>query len=344
MRTIVVPKEKAMDLLRQLHAMHLVDRSLKTAKRDGDVLIPVVADPSFDLLRYGARTIELASLWSRSVSRDPRDTLRERLRAAGVPPEDAPRRWERIGDIVTVRVPPGGRKKAHAIGEIYGQVLSARTVVEVRSGIHGPLRTPEVRILWGDGTETVHVEAGVRYTLDIARVMFSSGNIAERMGIANRIPPEAVVVDLFAGIGYFALPIALRSQAKTVYACELNPVAFRYLVENIRINRAVNVVPLPGDCRAVAPRGIADWVIMGHFDAHQYLDVAFGALRKNGTILYHELCPREQYPDALARRLAASARAQWMSVVSMRTRIVKSYAPGIVHAVAEVRVTPQMRR
>jgi len=277
------------------------------------------------------------------MPRDPHKLLRERLDAAGIDPEGAPRRWRRIGDVVVVRVPPPGRKQAHTIGEIYGRVLGARTVVEDLSGVHGPLRTPDVRVLWGNGTETVHVEAGVRYALDVARVMFSPGNIAERVGIASRVPPGAVVVDLFAGIGYFALPIALFSGAKTVHACELNPVAFRFLLENVRINRATNVIPLEGDCAEVAPVGVADWVIMGHFDAQEYLDVAFRCLRRSGTIVYHELCPKEQYPDGLTQRLSTSARTHWMRVTSIRTRIVKSYAPGIVHATAEVSVTPDPR-
>jgi len=342
-RTIAVPKENAMDILRQLHAMDLVDRTRKTVQQRGEVLIPLVGEPLIDLAVYRARTVEGTSLRPRSVPRDPQRILRERLDDEGIRPEDAPRKWKRIGDVVVLRVPPSGRKRAHAIGEIYGRVLGAKTVVDDISGVHGPLRTPDFRVLWGNGTKTVHVEAGVRYALDVAHVMFSPGNIAERMGIATRVHPGAIVVDLFAGIGYFTLPVALFSGAKTVHACELNPVAFRFLLENVRINRATNVVPLEGDCAKIAPAGVADWVIMGHFDAQRYLDVAFRCLRKNGTIVYHELCPKEQYPDGLTQRLSASARAHWMRVTSMRTRIVKSYAPGIVHAIAEVAVTPDPR-
>ena len=140
-----------------------------------------------------------------------------------------------------------------------------------------------------------------------------------------------------------ALPIALRRKEASVHACELNPVSFSYLVRNIRLNRVSNVVPLLGDCREVAPRGVADWVLMGHFDAREYLDVAFSALRGKGTILYHELCPKEQYPDAMTRRLAAAARANWRDVVTIRTRIVKSFAPGILHVAAELEVRRQAR-
>ena len=344
MGVIAVPRVHAEDLRRTLQAHNLVDRTLRITKRDGDVLIPVIAEPPFDLAAYRAKwEADRTRLRRRPSSRDPRSILQEALVAAGIRPELAPHRWKRIGDVLVLRMPPEARHLARAMAEIYGTVLGARTVVEDRSGIHGRLRTPDVRVLWGDGTETVHVEGGVRYAIDVALVMLSPGNLEERLRIPERVNPESVVVDLFAGIGYFTLPIAIRGRAKAVYACELNPTSYAYLLRNIRLNRATNVIPREGDCRDVAPRGVADWVIMGHFDARDYLDVAFAALRGKGTIVYHELCPKEQYPDALTRRLAAAARANWRNVRSVRTRIVKSYAPGILHAAAEVEVFPQAR-
>ena len=342
-RAIVVPKENAESLLRNLQMERLIDRTMKIVKRGNSILVPVTGEPRFDLAPLRARLEPHVDLPHRLRPRDPRHEIRERLEAAGIPVAHAPRRWERIGGVLVLRLPSEGQPQARVIAKIFGMVLGARTVVQDRSGIHGPMRVPDVRVLWGDGTETLHVEGGIRYALDVARVMFSSGNVAERVGIAERVRPGAVVVDLFAGIGYFSLPIAVRGRAKTVYGCELNPVSFRYLVENTRLNRATNLVPLLGDCRAIAPRGIADWVIMGHFDAREYLDVAFDALRGKGTIVYHELCPKEQYPDAMTQRLAAAARAHWMNVQAIHTRIVKSYAPGIVHSAAEVEVTRQNR-
>jgi len=343
MPVLAVAKERAGDLLRALMALELVDETVKITKRGREILIPVVSEPPIPLTQYEARWESGEELRKRALSRNPRERIDARLRAGGIPPSIVPQRWKRLGDVVILRILPEARVHASAIAEIYGSVLGARTVVEDRSGIHGPLRIPDVNVLWGDGTETVHAEGGVRYTLDVARVMLSSGNSEERIGITNRVRPGAVVADLFAGIGYFSLPLAMRSHPETVYACELNPIAFGYLVRNIRLNRATNIVPLLGDCRDVMPRGVADWVLMGHFDARAYLDVAFAALRNKGTIVYHEVCPKEQFPDALTRRLAAATRANWRNVVRMQTRVVKSYAPGIVHAVAEFEVTPQHR-
>jgi tRNA wybutosine-synthesizing protein 2 len=326
-----------------LQAGRLLDGTRKITKRNGSVLLPVVAKPPFSLEPFEAHLDEREHLSVRSQQGDPRDRIREGLRSAGIPPELAPRRWKRIGDVLVIRLGPDAQGHAAEIGRILGSVLKARTVVEDRSGIHGRLRTPDVRTLWGVDTETVHVEGGIRYALDVSKVMLSPGNIEERLGIAGRIRPGATVVDLFAGIGYFALPISMRSRPAAIYACEINPTSYAYLVRNIRLNRAVGVIPLLGDCRDVAPRGIADWVLMGHFDAREYLDVAFAALRGRGTILYHELYPKEQYPEAMTERLAVAARANWRDIVSIRTRIVKSYAPGIVHSAAELEVAPQAR-
>ena len=52
-----------------------------------------------------------------------------------------------------------------------------------------------------------HRENGLLYCLDVTRCMFSSGNVTEkaRMG-ALRCRGETVV-DLFAGIGYYTLPL-----------------------------------------------------------------------------------------------------------------------------------------
>ncbi len=341
MQVVAVPGHRAEELRRELHRQGLVDRSLRIEKRAGDVLIPVIREPPFDVARFGARLERAEGLSPRPASRNPHAELRERARRYGVPPELVPTRWERFEDVIVVRLSEAARRFGSAIGTAFAEVLDARCVVEDLSGVHGVLRTPEVRILWGRGMEVVHVEGGVRYRFDVATIMFSSGNLPERTSIPSRVRDGSVVVDLFAGIGYFTLPIAVHAKAARIYACELNPVAYHYLRENLRLNRVSNVVPLLGDCRETAPRSAADVVLMGSFTAKDYVDVAFRSLRGAGLVVYHELCPKEQFPQSPIAHLTEGARLQWYDVESIVSRIVKSYAPGIVHAVLEARV---MRR
>ena len=338
MRVVTVPALRAESIRRELHRLGLVDRTVRMAKREGRVLIPVVGEPPLNFLVEGVRVEQVDGLDSRPRARDPQVDLRERLRRYRVPLALAPTKWERFEDVIVVRLSEAAQEHREGIGTAFAEVLGARCVVQDLSGVHGVLRTPEVHVIWGRGMEVVHVEGGVRYMFDVAKIMFSSGNLPERTSIPTRVPAGSVVVDLFAGIGYFALPIAVQSQADRVYACELNPVAYHYLLENIRLNRTSNLIPLYGDCRKTAPHEVADVVVMGHFDAAHYLGVALRCLRGAGLVIYHELCPKEQFPQAPVAHLTEAAQERWYEVESVASRIVKSYAPGVVHAVVQARV------
>ncbi len=339
----VVPARRAEEVRQDLHRRGLVDRTVRMMKRGGDVLIPLTTALPQEWAGQGVRTEELAQLEARPPPQNPQEELRMRMTRYHVPLELIPTKWERFGDVIVIRLNDRARDFGSRIGTAFAETFDVQAVVEDVSGVHGVLRTPEVRILWGRGLEVEHLEGGVRYRFDVAKIMFSSGNLPERTSIASKVREKSTVVDLFAGIGYFTLPVALYARPARVYACELSPVAFHYLVENVRLNRADTVVPLPGDCRETAPRGVADVVLMGHFSAIDYLDVAFDCLRGAGLVVYHELCPKEQFPTGPLGHLTEAARNRWYDVESVRSRILKSYAPGIVHAVLEARVRRRPR-
>lgn len=52
---------------------------------------------------------------------------------------------------------------------------------------------------------------GIKYSLDVTRCMFSSGNVTERARMGRQACQDQVVVDLFAGIGYFTLPMLVQA-------------------------------------------------------------------------------------------------------------------------------------
>lgn len=60
--------------------------------------------------------------------------------------------------------------------------------------------------------------------------MFSRGNLTERHRVAKFDCRNQVVVDMFAGIGYFTLPYLVHAKAKVVLAFEWNPDAIYCLL------------------------------------------------------------------------------------------------------------------
>ena len=68
--------------------------------------------------------------------------------------------------------------------------------------------------------------------------MFSSGNTTERQRAGTLIEGEnEVIVDLFAGIGYFTLPFLVKGRARKVFACDWNADAHQALRISLERNK-----------------------------------------------------------------------------------------------------------
>lgn len=339
MRAVRVPRRNAEALRRALVRVDALDTTRVSSREGNSVAFPICADPPVQLDAFGAAIADVPET-ARRVSETPRDRVVREVRPSARP--FVPRRWDRLGDVIVLRPPrPISEAPLRQIAAAFAHVLGAKAVVEERA-ITGPQRVPSVRLLWGRDTRTVHVEGGIAYALDPATVMFSSGNLRERMTLPRRVLPGEVVVDLFAGIGYFSIPIAIRARPSRVIACEENPVAFRFLQENIRRNRAWTVEPRLGDCDEVAPEGIADRVVMGLLRSGPYLRTAMRALRpEGGEVHYHEVVPSEAVGTRLTSRVEEAARKSGRTVVASSPRIVKSVAPRVLHAAVDARIGPK---
>jgi len=251
-----------------------------------------------------------------------------------------PNKWEQIGDVLVVKLDKNLDNYKDEIGKIYCDILKCKTVLNDIGGISGVYRKPNLELIYGSNdTVTIHKENGIRYKLDVRKIMFSSGNMDERIRMANISNGSETVVDLFSGIGYFTLPLAVYSVPKKIFACEINPVAYGFLCENIILNDVSKIViPLLGNNKEVAPKNIADRVIMGYFDDnYDFLPVAFNCLKNFcGFIHYHRLCPEEKIPkfsfDEV--KMVAENFNRKASLISYNK--IKSYAPGISHVVLDV--------
>jgi tRNA wybutosine-synthesizing protein 2 len=251
----------------------------------------------------------------------------------------APGSWAVVGSVVLAAF--GDCERRAEVGEALLDLHGEADTVLARGGIDGPHREPDVAVVAGAGdTETVHTEHGTRYALDLAEVMFSPGNKAERVRMGEVVAADERVLDPFAGIGYFALPMA-RAGAR-VTAIERNPTAFRYLLENARLNGVGDrLAPVRGDCRevlAARPDGQADRAVLGYYDAPAYLDAALPALAPGGVLHLHAAVPDARYPDRPVDRLEAAAADVGRGIEVLDVWTVKTHSEGVRHAVVDARI------
>ena len=213
---------------------------------------------------------------------------------------------------------------------------NVKTIMKINH-IQGTKREPVYKILYGSETETINKENGCLFKLDLSKVMWSKGNNNERLRIAKLVEDGETVIDMFAGIGYFSVPIGVHSKAKQIYAIEINPNSYHYLCENIKLNRLHNVTAILGDCMVETPKLKADRIVMGYVKTtHHYLKVAIDSLNKGGIIHYHETVPEKLMNSRPVERIISQAGNRDVEVLKINK--IKKYAPGVEHVVIDARI------
>lgn len=332
-----IPRGEAEAFRKKLARRGIVRKDRRIFERDGFVLIPLKDDVDVAEVVHLGGEIEEGDAEERDCYRSPFDVACEvlsRPELVGM----LPRKWEKVGDVLILRLPEELLPFRREVASAYAQAVGARTVLREAGCIDGIYRQPKMEVLFGKDTETVHFENGLRYKLDTAQLMFSSGNIDEKLRIASLDCRGETVVDMFAGIGYWTLPFACHAHAERVIACEINPVAFDYLKENVALNGVEHIVqPVLGDNRDLQGEGFADRVMMGYVrTTHRFLDKAFSLVRPGGIIHYQDTFPLVVYPDQAMDRLERAAGGRRIKILFSRE--VKSYSPGVSHMVLDVQV------
>jgi len=339
-----IPSRFANEAIRALLNGEIVDRDTKIQRENDSVLVPIIASnlPN-SLIRRFEIELEDRVMRHRNTRADPIIEIRAALQERGFDNElidRTPDKWELLGDILILRMDTRILNHVKSIAETYADVLDAKAVLLDEGNIRGHERMPTMRIIYGEDTETVHKENGIFYALDAAKIMFSSGNIDERIRMASIQCENETILDMFAGIGYFSLPMAVHGEPAKIFACEIRRLSFEYLSQNIRLNKAERIIePLLGDNCDFDPPEKVDRVIMGYLkETHRFLPKALSCLKSGGIVHYHENCPNERIPDRAIDRMRNTAGENWdLDILSIR--VAKSYSPGVSHLVIDGRFT-----
>jgi tRNA (guanine37-N1)-methyltransferase len=245
-----------------------------------------------------------------------------------------------IGDIAIVKLRPGAEGKEGALAEaILGEMKSVKCVYGQEGGIEGDFRLRKLRHLGGEErTTTLHKENGIRLKLDIETCYFSPRLSTERLRIADQVEEGEKVLNMFAGVGPYSILIAKKT---AVWSCELNEAAFRFHLENNRLNKVEGRVEMiQGDAMALPERlrgeVMFDKILMPHpSQSNLFLPAALSMLAEGGVVHYYRHVSGEDEGEAEETlRKEVGRIAPGTSVGSVRR--VRVIGPRYIELVADL--------
>ena len=251
-----------------------------------------------------------------------------------------------VGDIAVIKVPAALLPKKHIIGEaLLASLKNLRTILLQTTPVEGEYRLRGLEVVAGEPKfETIHKEHGCLYKVNLSTAYFTPRLSAERLRVAEMVKEGEVVINMFAGVGPYSILIAKKVKVVKVFSIDNNPDAYRYMVENIKLNKVEDkVVPLFGDAAEVIKsrlQQVAERVIMPLPEkALTYLPIAYKALKEGkGTIHYYEHVFYEKDEDPLQKAVEhVKGKAEFKFDVEY-AGVVRDVGPRLVQVVLDLRV------
>jgi tRNA (guanine37-N1)-methyltransferase len=280
-----------------------------------------------------------------------RNTIKRQL--ASVLPrtllDDLPRSFDvlgsREGAVAIIEVPEVLRNYeaeiAKAIMTVHGNVKS---VLGKESERRGEYRLRELRLIGGDpDTEVIHKESGCRFKLDPRETYFSTRESTERERVNCLVHDGENILVMFSGVAPFPICIARAHPYVTVTCIEVNPVAHRYAIENIVLNKVQDrVIPLLGDVREICPKlgKTYDRVLMPlPKGAHMFLDTAIPLVKKKGILHFYHWAPENDLYGEATQIVKNQASQLGREAEFLSGNRVSLYSPRVYKIRADFRLS-----
>ena len=329
---VAIEKENAEQVLRHLLKSGSVNKALKIKMIGRRVHIPVLSPPERYIHDYVEEDFD-----SRAIQGNPVEEIRYNLLDKGIPESCIPDKWTRYGDSIVINSPCMADLVLQVALE-FGRVLDARNVYNREGIVTGNIRKPSLKRITGPGGNTTHLENGIRFTFDPEKVMFSPGNVNERVRAKKEDVEGKEVMDMFCGIGYFSMGLAVYGNPKIIYACDINPDSIEFLLLNAKNNGVSSKIKaIEGDSRVRLPEQRVDLIIMGNFKSEEYLPHALKRIRDGGYIVMHHLVSTENlqaYRTSIPRKVG---KYGYKAAIE-ESHIVKSYGPNFWHVSTKLRI------
>ena len=355
---VIVPLQFGEAMYENLRRLKALNKQYTPVRINGELALPIYSEAtSFHSVEIPYR-IEKVMFEQSPPSLNPHMQLKEVIQGF-IPQgmehvfEFIPTKWERLDDLIlfpkeAFTQPIWGEiiQDKNDFFEQIATVLQGRRIGRQQPIADDTIRSSQMELLLGDSGWVEVKDNGLFYGFDACKVMYSSGNVTERHRMGSVNVEGEIIVDAFAGIGYYSLPLLVHGKATHVHACELNPESIKALnwaAEKNDVSQSITIHK--GDNQSTLPslRGIADRVLLGLLPSSEAAwKPAISTLKEQGGNLHIHMNVEEEHiekwvKDTIQTCLdyAQDNGRNWHCDYHHLEK-VKWYAPRVRHVVLDV--------
>lgn len=251
--------------------------------------------------------------------------------------------YDQLGNIAIIEF-DGKRGKEKKIANALMQSNKSITTVLAKEGaVSGKYRIRKVRYIAGTKTYIANYrENGCLFRFDVRKVFFSNRLSFERSRILSLVKNGENVMVMFAGVGPFAIEIGKVMKRSKVLGIEANKFGYRYMQENIKLNKTANVTAVLGDVRKVSHnyRNFADRIIMPlPWSSLEFLDEVYAVAKKRAIVHLYAFTDTKNAFENVYTAIKKHSQRKKYSISMLDRRIVRPYSKAESEIVIDYKMT-----
>lgn len=294
MLTLKVALKDAQKAKNYLLDLGIYDKKYKAKKQDF-IFFPLLKKLNSIVIdfKFEYDNIELEEIQENNYQEFLKDKIPEKYFS------DLPNSYDMIGSIIIIDINENLKEFEKIISDSLLKTHKSIKTILKKIGIHeGEFRTQKLKYLAGINTkETIYKENNTMLKLNVEKVYFSSRLSTERKRIYKQINFDEEILVMFSGCGPYPLIISKNSKAKNIIGIEKNPIAHKYALENVELNKVKNIKLYNGDVKLIVPKLTKKFhrIIMPlPKNADTFLEYAFMVSKKNTIIHLYDFVDEKE--------------------------------------------------
>ncbi|MEM4360719.1 MAG: hypothetical protein QXV83_01080 [Candidatus Anstonellaceae archaeon] len=255
--------------------------------------------------------------------------------------------YDVVGTIAILDIPPQLEDNKLQIAKfLLSNNKHIKTVAIREQGRTKKFRIKKIKVILGQKTtQTINVESGARFFVDLNKVYYNPRFSEERLRIAKKVKDSETVIVMFSGIAPYPIIIEKKANPKKIVAIELNKTAHKFALKNVEMNKCKKIELINGDVKEELAkkkyRNFADRIILPHpTEAENFLNLAIRCAKNKAMIHLYTFKKKDETFEEIIKKINQKIKKINRKILTKieEKRIVRPFSKELSQIVLDIKI------